>query len=282
MDDELKPNTGSPQNQEVQQLTPKSGEKSQLGRQTQAPAPARMGVFPFGIPDSPAELVGDPLKEGAHERFKEILKNEQTFPEGDFDERLERRKESFGKMDSAMPEDEKNNNAALIELIRDNETLDDDVRQQVITALGRKTKEEARTELNFFNLSEEEKNKIISQLPESRDTEDEEPSTTQKEQMQANIEASQEVLNESVSKMEEEIAKAKKDASHDDKHIKKFERTREKIKELQEKMDEFLHPEDPLKAWSRRGGMVFYYTLLTAFMLVILEMHLLHQAAGKK
>lgn len=285
MDDELKLGAGSPQNQETS--TPKSenpDEKTAGGRPTQPPVSAGMGGFPFGIPgmqipNSPAELGRDPLKEGARERFREVIEGEEHFPEGDFDERLERRKESFGKIEPAMSEDEKNNNATVIELLR-KETLDNDDEQQLVTALSGNTKDEARIILDTSNHPEETKDKIISQLPESRETEEKEPSNAEEEQRRANLEVSQEFLNESESKIEEEIAK--KDASHDDKHIRRFERTSKKIKELQEKMDEFLHPEDPLKTWSKRGGLVFYYALLTAFILILIEMNLIHKTAAKK
>lgn len=259
--------------------TPKAGDKSTGGRGTQPPASGKSSAAPNF--ENPADV----LRIAAEGDMREATKDNEGLPE---DKRISTN-DRIAKTDQtkSIPEDVNNAWSSILDSIQERDSLDNDLESDVITKFQdtNTSQEQAMIILNQSSLSGEVKGRIISKLKQAKDlSTPEEPSDGEKMQMQAGGHVMEKILGDKEKEAEAEIKKEaeiiKKDPSHSKEHKERFERTKDKIHELRKKMDEFFHPEDPLKAWTTRGGKVIYYALLTAFIFIVIEMNLFNKMAG--
>ena len=259
-------------------ILPKVSDKSAGGHPMQPP------IFPFGaglpssrvnIPDSPADLPGDPLKEGASTRIDDKVVPEAE--KGNFGEALK-------GLDPSMSEEKRDAFASFLTAASSGEPLSDSSKQEIKGEWGRLhvPQEEAKGAIAGSNLSIKDKIEMNEWAEEhlspiSKEEQQESLPQNEQEQIQANVGAMGEQLEQMKEQAEE--AKGHSEGKH---HSEKVERMLEKIEELREKMDEFLHPEDPLKTWATRGGKTLYVILMVSFLFVIWEMNIINRMAGGK
>ncbi len=269
-------------------IQPKADDKSTGGHMMQPPP-----IFTFGaglpssgvhIPDSPIELPGDPLKEGARARMDEASSDiEKGNP-----------LEALRRLDPTMNAERLDAHGFFFTTATSGEPLSEDSKQQVIGKWKQShtPQDEAIGIIEASPLSTKDKvdmialaNKELSSM--SKEETQEFAPQNEQDQMKATMGATGEQLDQEQEKLKQELSDAKGHSGKDEHaehkhHSERVERLLERVEELREKIDEFLHPEDPLKTWATRGGKTLYVILMLSFLFIIWEMSVINKMAGGK
>jgi hypothetical protein len=237
--------------------------------------------------ENSANIVQQPGKEQFEEevrrRIGKVVEDEKTFPSGEevgLGERIEKRKESFKRIDPTLSENEITTGATMVELLRGRQTLNTDEKQQVVKLLTGIPQEQARDMIDASELSDEAKSELLSALKPA-EKENKEVSDEEKTHIRASGNAMTEELQQNEEIMEGRLEEAKKHPEQKE-HTERLENVLRSIRNLKRKMSDFFHPDEPVKTWALRGGKTIYIALLTAFILTIATMSMLNKAVAKK